>query len=101
MLFNIFLKKNFFRFCQSGLYIDFFLKQLGEILVRNIFVYTSLFFGEKYMIEVFTKKIISNFIFKFNNIYNFNQFFYMIFFLQFISFLFYLLSLLNLLIFLI
>jgi len=51
---------------QSGFYFDFFLKKLAEIFIRNIFVYAALFFGEKYMIEHITKKIIDNFIFNSN-----------------------------------
>ena len=43
---------------QSGLYFDFFFKKLSEIYIRNIFIYTSQFFGEKYIIEYLTKKLI-------------------------------------------
>lgn len=68
MLYSYFIKFEFFRFSQAGYYFDFFLKKVGEFFVRNIFIYTALFFGEKYMIEVFTKKIIVNTIFKFNNL---------------------------------
>ena len=62
MLRNFFFSYNFFRFCQSGCYLDFFLKKLSEVFVRNIFVYGAQFFGEKYMIEIITKKIFHNFI---------------------------------------
>jgi len=48
---------------QSGFYFDFFLKKLSEVFIRNIFIYAALFFGEKYLIEQLTKKIIHNFIF--------------------------------------
>jgi len=51
---------------QSGFYLDFFLKKLADVFIRNIFIYMSLFFGEKYMIEVITKKIIDNFVFNSN-----------------------------------
>ena len=51
---------------QSGFYIDFFLKKFGEVFIRNIFIYTALFFGEKYMIEQITKKIVDSFIFNSN-----------------------------------
>jgi len=51
---------------QSGFYFDFFLKKVGEIFLKNVFIYSALFFGEKYIIEVLTKKIIDNYIF-FNN----------------------------------
>jgi hypothetical protein len=66
MLFSYFLTYNFFRFCQSGFYFDFFFKKLSEIFVRNVFIYSAQFFGEKYFIEIFTKKILDITIFKFN-----------------------------------
>jgi hypothetical protein len=51
---------------QSGFYIDFFLKKFSEVFIRNVFVYSSLFFGEKYMIEHITKRIIDSFIYNSN-----------------------------------
>jgi hypothetical protein len=62
MLYSFFFSFEFFRFCQSGCYLDFFYKKCSEVFVRNIFIYSAQFFGEKYMIEVFTKKIFSNFV---------------------------------------
>jgi len=52
----------FSRFCQSGWYIDFFLKKSAEVFIRNVFIYTSLFFGEKYIIEGLTKRVIDKLI---------------------------------------
>jgi len=66
MLYNFFLTFKFHRFCQSGGYVDFFLKKISEVFLRNIFIYLAQFFAEKYMIEVLTKKIIDNSIFFFN-----------------------------------
>jgi len=66
MLFNIFITFKFHRFCQSGCYFDFFYKVCSEIFIRNVFVYASQFIGEKYMIEVLTKKIIDKSINFFN-----------------------------------
>ena len=51
---------------QSGFYIDFFLKKIADLFIRNIFIYMSLFFGEKYMIEQLTKKTIDLFVFTSN-----------------------------------
>lgn len=68
MLYSYFVKFEFFRFSQAGYYFDFFFKKISEFFVRNIFVYSALFFGEKYMIEVFTKKIITSVIFNVNNL---------------------------------
>jgi len=63
MLFFYFFTFTFFREVQSGFYLDFFFKKLCELFLRNVFVYTALFFGEKYMIEVLTKKVVDNFVF--------------------------------------
>ena len=51
---------------QSGFYIDFFLKKLAEIFIRNIFIFAALFFGEKYMIEHLTKRTVDSFIYNSN-----------------------------------
>jgi hypothetical protein len=51
---------------QSGFFIDFFFKKLAEVFVRNMFVYTSLFFGEKYIVEFLTKNILNILIFNSN-----------------------------------
>lgn len=59
-------KYSFFGKAQSGFYLDFLLKKLGETFIRNIFIYTALFFGEKYMIEQITKKTVDLFVFKTN-----------------------------------
>ena len=66
MLFFYFFNTKFILLVQSGFYFDFFLKKVGEIFLKNVFIYSALFFGEKYIIEVLTKKIIDNYIF-FNN----------------------------------
>ena len=63
-----FPKKNF-KFAgkaQSGFYVDFFLKKTAEVFIRNVFIYASLFFGEKYMIEQLTKKTVDSFVFNSN-----------------------------------
>lgn len=100
MLYNFFIDFKFHRFCQSGCYVDFFFKKLADVFVRNVFVYTSQFFGEKYMIEVFTKKIIDKSIFNINKFIGFTTLKYITFFLQFIMILMYLVSFFNLFMFL-
>lgn len=97
--FNIF-NFNFFRFIQSGLYVDFFLKKCSEVFVRNIFIYSSHYFGEKYMIEYLTKKIIDSSIFNTNRLLGITELFYSTYFIQLISIFFYLITLLNLILFL-
>lgn len=66
MLKNNLITFKFFRFIQSGFYLDFIFKKISEIFIRNILIYSSIFFGEKYMIEYFTKKVIDSFIFNSN-----------------------------------
>ena len=66
MLNNPFVSFKFYRFVQSGCYFDFFYKKLSEVFVRNVFIYASQFVGEKYMIEVLTKKIVDQSIFYVN-----------------------------------
>ena len=63
MLFNYLFNQRFILLIQSGFYIDFFLKKICEVFIKNIFIYSSQFFGEKYIIEVLTKKIIDKYIF--------------------------------------
>lgn len=48
---------------QSGFYFDFIFKKLAEVFIRNIFIYSAMFLGEKYMIEHLTKKVVDTFIF--------------------------------------
>jgi hypothetical protein len=60
MLKNKLFTFNFFRFVQTGLYVDFFIKKIIELFVKNYLVLTAQFFGEKYMIEFLTKKIIDS-----------------------------------------
>jgi hypothetical protein len=95
MLKFIIVKFNFFRFIQSGLYLDFFLKKLIEIFVKNVFVYSAQFMGEKYMIEFLTKKVIDSSIFNVNKIINLNDLFYSYYFIQLLSIFFYFFSLIN------
>lgn len=96
MLYNFFITFKFHRFCQSGCYFDFFYKKLTDVFVRNVFIYTSQFFAEKYMIEVLTKKIIDKSIFNVNKIIGFTKLNFFTFFLQTVYIFFYSLSFFNL-----
>lgn len=74
---------SFFRFSQTGMFIDFIFKQILEYFLRNLFIYTALFFGEKYVIEYLTKKTIDSFVFNSNKLFSssdlsFHNFFYII-----------------------
>lgn len=88
MLYSYIFKYRYIMFIQSGLYFDFFIKKVGESFIKNFMVLTPLFFGEKYLIEVLTKKIIENFISRFNKFVglsslSFFNFFYIFFILLF------------------
>lgn len=96
MLNNIFITYNFHRFMQSGGYLDFFLKKVSEVFIKNVFIYLSQFFSEKYIIEYLTKKIIVNFLLIFNTYFNFYNLKYFNFFFQILIIFLYTLSLFNL-----
>jgi hypothetical protein len=86
---------NFFLLIQGGFYIDFFCKKSSEFVIRNVLIYTALFFGEKYIIEVLTKKILDSFVFnsnKYNTLQNIN---YSYFFYTLLMFFFGFICLLN------
>jgi hypothetical protein len=98
MLYSYFCTKEFKRAAQSGFYIDFFLKNVFEAVVRNVLVYSAQFFCEKYMIEFFTKKFFVNIIYYFNFGAKSSNFDYRTFFIQLITFFFYISSVLLFLI---
>lgn len=81
MIHTKFFTFKFYIFAQSGFYFDFFSKKICEIFIRNILIYSSQFFGEKFLIEFFTKTIFYNFFFYTNQILevlliNYESFFY-------------------------
>ena len=98
MLYSFFITFKFHRFCQSGCYFDFFYKKISEVFVRNIFVYAAQFVGEKYMIEVLTKKIIDQSIFVLNKYIGWSNLKYFNFFYQFLSIFFYIITFINVII---
>jgi hypothetical protein len=81
---------------QSGFYFDFIIKKFGEVFLRNVFVFSALFLGEKYMIEFLTKKTIDAFIFNTNKFIGWTTFNLMLFFWITIVFVLYILVLVNL-----
>jgi hypothetical protein len=58
--------ERFINFIQSGMYIDYIIKKITEAFLRNFFVYSSIFFSEKYIIEFLSKKTVDNLVFFFN-----------------------------------
>jgi len=77
--------------------LDFFIKKNFEFLIKHIFIYLSLFFAEKYLIEFITKKTIEVLFFFLNKIHNFYSFSISYFFFFTIFYFFLCLSALNLL----
>ena len=88
MLFNPFLNFKFLNFFKSGFYIDYFIKKCVEIFIKNILIFSSLFFGEKFFIEFLTKKTIDNLILNLNKT-KFSSFFINYFFFFIVFFFFY------------
>jgi hypothetical protein len=65
---------------QSGLYVDYVIKKLSEIFIKNIFIYSSIFFGEKFIIEFLSKKILNNFTFVVNSYFLNKEYSYITFY---------------------
>jgi hypothetical protein len=83
-------------FIQSGLYLDFFIKKCGEVFLKNFMVLTPQFFGEKYFIEVLTRRTIERFLTNFNKLVGLTSLGFFNFFYIFFILLFNLISLFNL-----
>jgi hypothetical protein len=82
---------------QSGFYFDFIFKKLAEVFIRNVFIYSAMFFGEKYMIEHLTKKTVDSFIFNSNKLSGWTTLNYMWFFYTLLSVVLYILLFINIL----
>jgi len=95
MLHSIFFSFDFARFCQCGCYFDFFYKKCTEMFVRNVFIYSSQFFAEKYMIEYLTRRIIDKIIYVSNKWLGWSKLSYSTFFIQILTIIFYSLSVIN------
>ena len=95
MLKNSIFTFRFFKFIQSGMYVDFFLKKIIESYVRNSLIYSAQFFGEKYIIEYLTKKIIDSVIFNSNKIFFLIDLIYSYYFIQIVSIILYFITILN------
>ena len=86
---------SFLKFCQSGFYFDFFYKKFNEVFIRNFFIYSSQFFGEKYFIEVLTKRVFDETLYYSNKLISWNVLFYSWFFNQILLIIFYFFIFLN------
>lgn len=89
------LKKSLHIRIKSGFYFDFFLKKTLEVFVRNFLIYSALFFGEKFLIEVLTKKILTKFVSNTNKIVGWSVLNQKLFFVHFLIIFFLTLSILN------
>lgn len=89
-------KTKWFGKAQSGFYIDFFLKKLADIFVRNVFIFSSLFFGEKYMIERITRKVFDFFLFNSNKKIGFTTINFRLYIYILLTIIFYLFFIFNL-----
>ena len=72
--------KKFLNFMQSGMYLDYIIKKIAEVFVKNMFIYSSTFFGEKFLIEFLSKKTLDNLTSFFNVLflnknYNYSNFY--------------------------
>jgi hypothetical protein len=95
MLKNLLIKFSFLRFFQTGLYFDYIIKKIIESLIKNVFIYTSYFFGEKFMIEFLTKNIINYYVYYINSFLGISELNFSVFFLNFLSFIFFILGVYN------
>ena len=89
---------NFHRYIQSGFFLDFIIKKYSEIFIRNVLIYSSVFFGEKFIIEYITKKIIDSYVFNYNKIFYTNNLNYLYYFTQITSFILYIFFITNIII---
>jgi len=80
---------------QSGFFIDFIFKKCADSFIRNVFIYGAMFFGEKYIIEVITKKTLDSFVFTTNKFTGLEKLDYSTFFIYTLSILFYILVVIN------
>ena len=80
---------------QSGFYFDFIFKKLGEVFVRNVFIYSALFFGEKFLIEFLTKKLLTKVLDNTNKIVGWSILNQKLFFVQMLIVIFYTLFIVN------
>jgi hypothetical protein len=69
---------------------------MSEVFVRNFFVYSSQFLGEKYMIEYLTKNIFNKSVFYLNKVVGSNNLQYFDFFYNILMNLFYIIIFISL-----
>lgn len=85
MLGSFFFTKLSFKAGQAGFYLDFFLKKISDRFLRNFLICASQFFGEKYIIESLSKKLVESCIFYFSKKINLNYLAYDMFFINLLN----------------
>lgn len=91
------LRRGVYNFFKSSFYFDFFIKKVSEAVVRNLSIYTAVFFCEKFIIEFLTQVSIDRAIKVLNSFTSSREFFFESFFCQFITLAFYFLAAVELL----
>jgi len=57
-------------FFKSGMYLDFYIKNIFTTFWTQLNIFLGIFFLEKFIVERFTKKITNNFLFIYTSILN-------------------------------
>lgn len=78
------MRRRIYNFFKSSFYFDFFIKKLSESFVRNLSIYTAIFFCEKFLIEYLTQVSVSKAIKFSSRLVNLRVFFFETFFANFI-----------------
>ena len=89
------LKKSFYIKAKSGFYFDFFTKKVLEVFIRNFLIYSALFFGEKFLIEFLTKKLLTKLVDNSNKVVGWSILNQKLFFVQTLIVIFYILFVAN------
>lgn len=89
------LKNSYYIRAKSGFYFDFFTKKVLEVFIRNFLIYSALFFGEKFLIEFLTKKILTKLVDNTNKIVGWSILNQKLFFVQALIVIFYILFVVN------
>lgn len=63
--FNI--RKSIINIFKDGYYLDSLVKRFLENIIKKLFIYSGIFFGEKYIMEQFGPKLVENVIWSFKN----------------------------------
>ena len=91
------LRRQVYNFFKSSFYLDFFIKKVAESVLRNLNIYTSLFFCEKFLIEFVTQVSVDRAVRFASGLMLSREFFFESIFCQLITLTFYFLALVEVL----